>query len=95
MQWCVVPLPLGACTPGCVWGRGDDTAPGHVQVFHSGTALNADGQLVAVGGRVLGVTALGKDVAAAQKAAYQVRRLNICCRECCQRTQLAAARRPA
>ena len=37
----------------------------------AGTALDAAGQLVASGGRVLGVTALGKDVAAAQEAAYE------------------------
>ncbi|WIA40335.1 hypothetical protein OEZ86_013702 [Tetradesmus obliquus] len=41
------------------------------KVFHAGTALDASGQLVASGGRVLGVTALGKDVAAAQEAAYE------------------------
>jgi phosphoribosylamine--glycine ligase len=41
------------------------------KVFHAGTALNDKGQLVASGGRVLGVTALGPDVAAAQAAAYE------------------------
>ena len=44
------------------------------KVFHAGTALNEKGQLVASGGRVLGVTALGKDVVEAQAAAYEVRR---------------------
>ncbi len=44
------------------------------QVFHAGTALNASGQLVSNGGRVLNVTALGKDVAEAQANAYKVRR---------------------
>jgi phosphoribosylamine--glycine ligase len=39
------------------------------KVFHAGTALK-DGQLVTNGGRVLGVTALGKDLKAAQAAAY-------------------------
>ncbi len=39
------------------------------KVFHAGTALN-DGQVVTNGGRVLGVTALGKDLRAAQTAAY-------------------------
>ena len=39
------------------------------KVFHAGTAL-ADGALVASGGRVLGVTARGADVRAAQAAAY-------------------------
>lgn len=40
-----------------------------VKVFHAGTALK-DGHIVTNGGRVLGVTALGKDLKAAQAAAY-------------------------
>jgi phosphoribosylamine--glycine ligase len=39
------------------------------KVFHAGTALK-DGQIVTNGGRVLGVTALGKDLKSAQAAAY-------------------------
>ena len=39
------------------------------KVFHAGTALK-DGQIVTNGGRVLGVTALGEDLKAAQAAAY-------------------------
>jgi phosphoribosylamine---glycine ligase len=39
------------------------------KVFHAGTSLK-DGQIVTNGGRVLGVTALGKDLKAAQAAAY-------------------------
>ena len=39
------------------------------KVFHAGTAFK-DGQIVTNGGRVLGVTALGKDLKAAQAAAY-------------------------
>jgi phosphoribosylamine--glycine ligase len=39
-------------------------------VFHAGTAVR-DGCIVTSGGRVLGVTALGADVAAAVAAAYQ------------------------
>jgi len=39
------------------------------KVFHAGTALK-DGQIVTNGGRVLGVTALGKGLRAAQVAAY-------------------------
>jgi phosphoribosylamine--glycine ligase len=39
-------------------------------VFHAGTARNAAGDLIANGGRVLNVTALGSNVTAAQKAAY-------------------------
>ncbi len=41
----------------------------NTKVFHAGTALK-DGQIVTNGGRVLGVTALGKDLKAAQAAAY-------------------------
>jgi len=41
----------------------------HAKVFHAGTALK-DGQIVTNGGRVLGVTALGKDLKSAQVAAY-------------------------
>jgi len=40
-----------------------------MKVFHAGTALK-DGQVVTNGGRVLGVTALGKNLKAAQAAAY-------------------------
>ena len=39
------------------------------KVFHAGTALK-DGQIVTNGGRVLGVTALGKELKSAQTAAY-------------------------
>src|SRR5205085_8814266 len=38
-------------------------------IFHAGTALK-EGQIVTNGGRVLGVTALGKDLRDAQTAAY-------------------------
>jgi phosphoribosylamine--glycine ligase len=41
-----------------------------VKVFHAGTAVE-DGKLVNSGGRVLGVTALGETIAAAQKRAYE------------------------
>ncbi|MDX1733635.1 MAG: phosphoribosylamine--glycine ligase [Halioglobus sp.] len=40
-----------------------------VKVFHAGTA-SSDGQVVTSGGRVLCVTALGDDIAAAQSACY-------------------------
>ena len=42
---------------------------GAVKIFHAGTAVR-DGKLVANGGRVLAVTGLGGDVAAARDAAY-------------------------
>ncbi|WP_442484828.1 phosphoribosylamine--glycine ligase [Aeoliella sp. SH292] len=41
-----------------------------VKVFHAGTS-NIDGQVVNMGGRVLGVTALGHTIAKAKLAAYQ------------------------
>lgn len=39
-------------------------------VFHAGTLRNAEGEVVANGGRVLGVTAIGPTVAEAQTQAY-------------------------
>jgi phosphoribosylamine--glycine ligase len=41
-----------------------------VKVFHAGTQLDAQGQVVTAGGRVLTVCALGKDIAAAREHAY-------------------------
>jgi phosphoribosylamine--glycine ligase len=41
-----------------------------IKVFHAGTAMQ-NGKLVNAGGRVLGVTALGETIAAAQKRAYE------------------------
>ena len=42
----------------------------NIKVFHAGTAAQGD-QVVTSGGRVLCVTALGDDIAAAQQACYQ------------------------
>ncbi|WP_426170139.1 phosphoribosylamine--glycine ligase [Sandarakinorhabdus sp. DWP1-3-1] len=41
-----------------------------VQVFHAGTRRNAAGKLVAAGGRVLAISALGHDVGEARSLAY-------------------------
>ena len=41
-----------------------------VVVFHAGTERSTDGRILATGGRVLGVSALGKSVAEAQARAY-------------------------
>ena len=41
-------------------------------VFHAGTARDNKGGVIAVGGRVLTVTALGDDTASARKVAYEV-----------------------
>jgi phosphoribosylamine--glycine ligase len=49
---------------------GLDRVPGDVYVTHAGTARADDGRFVTAGGRVLGVTGLGPDPAAARSAAY-------------------------
>ena len=41
-----------------------------VTLYHAGTAFDKDGRLVTSGGRVIGVTARGKDIAAARVKAY-------------------------
>ncbi len=41
-----------------------------VQVFHAGTKARADGAIIADGGRVLAISALGNDVAEARALAY-------------------------
>ncbi len=53
--------------------RGVETAAAHddVAVIHAGTARDAEHRLVTAGGRVLAVTAVGNDVAAARKRAYE------------------------
>ncbi|VVA90652.1 unnamed protein product [Arabis nemorensis] len=47
----------------------ETVAPG-VKVFHAGTDLDSEGNVVASGGRVLGVTAKGKDLEEAHERAY-------------------------
>ena len=42
------------------------------KVFHAGTKLNEDGEVITNGGRVLCATALGKTVTEAQQLAYEV-----------------------
>ena len=49
---------------------GLDRVPDDVWVTHAGTARGPDGSFVTAGGRVLGVTALGADAAAARDSAY-------------------------
>jgi phosphoribosylamine--glycine ligase len=51
-------------------GLDDAAAVAGVQIFHAGTANSTNGQIVANGGRVLNVSALGKTVAEAQRHAY-------------------------
>jgi phosphoribosylamine--glycine ligase len=49
---------------------GLERVPPGVHVLHAGTALNAEGQVVTAGGRVLSATGLGPDAASARDAAY-------------------------
>lgn len=48
----------------------DSVETDDVVVFHAGTARGTDGDLLATGGRVLGVTAVGKDAEEARRRAY-------------------------
>jgi phosphoribosylamine--glycine ligase len=50
--------------------HGLERVPEEVLVTHAGTERRADGTIVTAGGRVLNVTALGDDAAAARAAAY-------------------------
>lgn len=49
---------------------GVDAASANAIVFHAGTSLDGEGRLIAAGGRVLNVTAIGKTVSEAQAKAY-------------------------
>ncbi|MFC6153004.1 phosphoribosylamine--glycine ligase [Nocardioides yefusunii] len=53
-----------------ITGTADAAAQDDVDVIHAGTALDADGNLVTAGGRVLAVRATGTDVADARAKAY-------------------------
>ena len=53
-----------------IWGLEEAAAADGVTIFHAGTAKDGAG-FSATGGRVLGVTALGDTVAAAQRRAYE------------------------
>ncbi len=45
--------------------------PAKVQIFHAGTSRSQDGQVIATGGRVLGVTAAAADLSGALGLCYQ------------------------
>lgn len=62
------PYPENPITGDVISGLGD--VPASAKVFHAGTALDADGNVVSAGGRVLCVAALGDSVGDAQKHAY-------------------------
>ncbi len=42
-----------------------------ISIFHAGTEQQADGTIIANGGRVLNVCALGKDILEARASAYE------------------------
>ena len=46
--------------------------PANAYLLHAGTAINADGDLVSAGGRVLNAVGSGPDIAAARAAAYSL-----------------------
>ncbi|MBL8888359.1 MAG: phosphoribosylamine--glycine ligase [Planctomycetaceae bacterium] len=46
-----------------------------VKIFHAGTKLNEQGQVITAGGRVLGVTAIGDNIAQAKQRAYEAIKL--------------------
>ncbi len=50
----------------------DDAAALDGKVFHAGTALNDQGQVITAGGRVLCATAIGRTVSEAQQQAYRL-----------------------
>lgn len=52
--------------------HGLDVEQAGSKVFHAGTALNADGQVITAGGRVLCVTALGDSIQEAQAKALEL-----------------------
>ena len=52
-------------------GVDDADALDDVKVYHAGTAVNADGELVTAGGRVLNVTAMGNTFQEARELAYK------------------------
>ena len=54
-----------------IHGLAQATAVPDVQVFHAGTAADADGTLRAAGGRVLTICASGTDLTRAREAAYR------------------------
>jgi phosphoribosylamine---glycine ligase len=60
----------GSYTTGKVISGLEEAEAGGACVFHAGTAQQ-DGRIVTSGGRVLGITAAGADLASATQAAYQ------------------------
>jgi len=63
--------PESSSTGDVIVGTETLDAEDDVRVLHAGTARDAEGRLVTVGGRVLAVTAVGSDVADARAKAYE------------------------
>jgi phosphoribosylamine--glycine ligase len=61
--------PQSSSSGDVITGLGE--VPAGALVTHAGTARGGDGELVTAGGRVLAVTALGEDAAAARAGAYE------------------------
>ncbi|HET9049902.1 MAG TPA: phosphoribosylamine--glycine ligase [Chiayiivirga sp.] len=62
------PYPAAPITGDVIHGL--DAVPGCAKVFHAGTRLSAQGEVLSAGGRVLCVTALGNTIGQAQTHAY-------------------------
>jgi len=62
------PYQKGSAIRGLEAAEGDGES---VKIFHAGTKPGPDGEVLSDGGRVLAVTALGRDIAEAQKRAYE------------------------
>ena len=75
-EWAVSVVLTSAGYPGSyekgkvITGIEDASAMDGVTVYHAGTAVNEDGDVVTSGGRVLDVTALGETFEAARDLAY-------------------------
>ena len=63
--------PASPSTGDVIEGLDDARAVEGVQVLHAGTTFDAEGHVVSAGGRVLSVTAVGVDLAAARSRAYE------------------------
>lgn len=63
--------PQAARTGDVIHGLGKAADHKKVTIFHSGTAMNASGEFITSGGRVLGVTARAKSLDKALKRAYK------------------------
>jgi len=70
--YCVVVVEAATGYPGAHSAGGAIQLPDDGMIVQAGTALDADGQLVASGGRVLGAVGRGQTLADARDAAYEL-----------------------